>query len=306
MIHYSVIIPHYNTPELLRRCLDSIPIREDIQVIIIDDCSSQDIVDFAHFPGKERPYTEVYSTPQAGSAGRARNIGLHHAKGEWLIFADADDYFEPNAFTIFDHHLTNTEDVLYFNACSRYSDTGEPSDRNTHTTNILNDFFKTHNEHNLRYRFYVPWSKMVRRSLVQEHDIQFDEIRWANDVMFSILIGYYAKKINAFPDVVYCITLTHGSLMMQYNEQSLLTRYEIRLKRNLFLRERGLSQYEISIMEFLRRALKYGPRTFLRFVQLGRTYKAHFLLGSSHWLKNMFIMLSNELHVDKHKDYKTH
>ena len=48
---YSVIIPHKNTPELLQRCLASIPKRVDIQVIVVDDNSDLDKVDFYHFPG---------------------------------------------------------------------------------------------------------------------------------------------------------------------------------------------------------------------------------------------------------------
>lgn len=50
---YSVIIPHKNTPELLRRCLSSIPKRGDIQIIVIDDNSDLDKVDFYHFPGMD-------------------------------------------------------------------------------------------------------------------------------------------------------------------------------------------------------------------------------------------------------------
>lgn len=53
-IVYSIIIPHKNIPDLLRRCLDSIPQRPDIQIIVVDDNSSPDKVDFAHFPGRER------------------------------------------------------------------------------------------------------------------------------------------------------------------------------------------------------------------------------------------------------------
>ena len=50
MINYSVIIPHKNIPKLLQRCLDSIPVRDDLQVIVVDDNSDLDVVDFSHFP----------------------------------------------------------------------------------------------------------------------------------------------------------------------------------------------------------------------------------------------------------------
>ena len=53
-ILYSIIIPHYNIPELLQRCLNSIPDLPSFQVIIVDDCSDGKIVDFRYFPGMER------------------------------------------------------------------------------------------------------------------------------------------------------------------------------------------------------------------------------------------------------------
>ena len=50
MINYSIIIPHKNIPNLLQRCLDSIPNREDVQIIVVDDNSDPNIVDFDKFP----------------------------------------------------------------------------------------------------------------------------------------------------------------------------------------------------------------------------------------------------------------
>ena len=49
--NYTIIIPHKNTTDLLRKCIDSIPKRNDVQVIIVDDNSDADKVDFEHFPG---------------------------------------------------------------------------------------------------------------------------------------------------------------------------------------------------------------------------------------------------------------
>ncbi len=60
-IVYSIIIPHKNIPLLLQRCLDSIPQREDIQIIVVDDNSSSDIVDFSNFPGRNKVGVEINS-----------------------------------------------------------------------------------------------------------------------------------------------------------------------------------------------------------------------------------------------------
>ena len=51
-IKYSIIIPHYNTPELLLRCVTSIPERNDIQIIVVDD-NSPDAIDYQNlFPSE--------------------------------------------------------------------------------------------------------------------------------------------------------------------------------------------------------------------------------------------------------------
>lgn len=62
MINYSIIIPHKNIPNLLQRCLDSIPNREDVQIIVVDDNSDPNIVDFDKFPGLNRSNVEVIFT----------------------------------------------------------------------------------------------------------------------------------------------------------------------------------------------------------------------------------------------------
>ena len=86
MINYSIIIPHKNIPDLLQRCLNSIPRRTDIQIIVVDDNSDPKKVDFEHFPGVGEKCVEVYFTKEGKGAGYARNMGLKYAKGKWLLF----------------------------------------------------------------------------------------------------------------------------------------------------------------------------------------------------------------------------
>ena len=125
MFTFTVIIPHKNTPVLLQRCLDSIPLRDDLEVIVVDDDSDPAIVDFDHFPGKERKDTTVIFDKSGKGAGHARNIGLEHAKGKWLLFADADDYFYPEAFYELDKFKDSDYDIVYFYCNSRDGVTGE-------------------------------------------------------------------------------------------------------------------------------------------------------------------------------------
>ena len=192
--HYSIIIPHKNTPRLLERCLCSIPTWDEIQIIIIDDNSNSESVDFSHFPGNGRKNTEVLFTKEGKGAGYARNIGLSHARGKWIIFADADDFFTANCFTILNEYMDSPHKVIYFNVRFVMSDDpSQESRRGTYYTNFFND---VNPENKLRYQSQVPWGKMIRRSFLSTFHIQFDETRIANDVYFSCLVGIYAPKSN--------------------------------------------------------------------------------------------------------------
>ena len=104
VVNYSIIIPHYDIPDLLVRCLKSIPVREDVQVIVVDDYSPGNEEYAARYPELTRPFVEFYTTASHGGAGCARNVGLQHARGRWLAFADADDFWS----RILGRCLTNT------------------------------------------------------------------------------------------------------------------------------------------------------------------------------------------------------
>ena len=87
----TIIIPHKDTPTLLRRCMASIPNRQDIQTIVVDD-HTEDVKAVRDLQDMFPAVTFIYNDKQVGP-GFSRNIGLEKAEGEWVIFADADDYF---------------------------------------------------------------------------------------------------------------------------------------------------------------------------------------------------------------------
>ena len=210
MYKYSVIIPHYNIPELLQRCLDSIPERDDVQVIVVDDNSDSSKVDFEKFPGLKRPNTEVYFTKEGRGAGYARNVGLKHAKGEWILFADADDrFYQSNLEQFFDSGINlDGYDVVVWNFSSK--ELNEDGSRLEGEKGLklweCRDLVQIYN------RYLPPWAKMVRRSLLEAKNIQFEEVRFANDMRFSVLLAINISHYAHLDQCIYDYEVREGSL----------------------------------------------------------------------------------------------
>lgn len=217
---YSIIIPHYDIPELLVRCIRSIPVREDVQVIVVDDCSPGASAYLAQYPELSRPGVELYSTTQGGSAGRARNVGLEHARGRWLMFADADDFFDEGFVHWLDVYAERTEELIYFRTRSVLSRDISVTARRSEWLDVLwADYERTHDQQMLIGRCPVVWGKMIRRELVEQHGIRFDETRYSNDFWFAANVALRAKRVAVEPEVLYVATVRDGSLAHDLNDK---------------------------------------------------------------------------------------
>lgn len=88
----SIIIPIYNAEQYLKNCLDSLlhQSEKELQVIMIDDGSTDGSLALAKSIAAAHPTVELYEQAHAGQSA-ARNLGLKHAKGEYVAFVDADD-----------------------------------------------------------------------------------------------------------------------------------------------------------------------------------------------------------------------
>lgn len=283
----SVIIPHFNCPHFLRTMLLSIPNFSEIQVIVVDDKSTQDREKYESLKEEfSKKNIEFYDNNEVKSAGTCRNIGLRHAAGEWLLFADSDDYFIAGFYDAVSAYFDSEYDIVYFSPTSVVMGTEESSDRHIEMAKKVQKYCESPNWKNtleLRYKCPSPCSKLIRRKIVEDHDIRFDETIVANDVMFSMKCGYAAEKINADPRVIYCITMNKGSLTNQMGEAIFDIKTDVFLRRFTFLKER-LSRKEMKYMEINGRikvfqALQngYGFKKAFQLLKEFRRYGIRFL-----------------------------
>lgn len=206
-ITYSFIIPHKNTPKLLQRCLGSIPQRDDIEIIVVDNNSSHEIVDFGNFPGKNRRDVLIINDNISIGAGGARNTGLTQARGKWLLFADADDYYSEGFLNVLDRYVNQDIDVLYFNF-NRIKDNQVIA--LPYTLSFLADNDKVSD--NLKYRLTVPWNKMVKKELLDHYHVLFEDCVVANDLLYTYQVGYYSNRINVETSKIYNYVINKNSV----------------------------------------------------------------------------------------------
>ena len=213
-INYTVIIPNKNQPFLLQRCINSIPERKDIQIIVVDDNSDPNIINFKNYPGNTRKNVEVVYTKEGKGAGYARNVGMSHAKGKWLLFADSDDFYNQEAFDELSKYVNSSTDVIYFNVNSVDTNTLKPSNRDKNFQKYIDLYLdgKDKNGDNIKFRKWEPWNKMIRREFIKAHNITFDEIPRCNDMIFSLLVSFYAKHIEVTDSKIYCVTTNPQSI----------------------------------------------------------------------------------------------
>lgn len=294
-IDFTIIIPHRNSLDTLKRLFDSIPDNSNTQVILIDNSVSP--ISYEEVETLKQ-YTLIHSAPER-YAGGARNVGIDAAKGEWLIFADADDFFTAESFAIFNEYKNSPYDLIYFKANSVYDDTLEPSDRGAMFSEIIDQYMSGKiSEIQARVTFAVPWAKMVRKSLVENNNIRFDEVIAANDVYFSLLTGFYSKHFAVDSREVYTVTVRKGSLSKRRDFDVIHSRYLVFMRRNKFLKEQGLPELQISVMYYIYLSLSFGLNKTLQMLWEAFKFKQNIFIGRKNWIKT-FRTSKNEDNRDK-------
>lgn len=96
MARVSIIVPVYNAESFLKRCVDSILSQTftDYEIILIDDGSTDESGKICDYFASTNPQVRVFHQTNQGVSA-ARQAGLDAAEGEYVIFADPDDWVEP-------------------------------------------------------------------------------------------------------------------------------------------------------------------------------------------------------------------
>ena len=205
----SVIIPVYNSENLLSQCLDSVinQTLKNIEIICVDDGSSDNSLNVLKDYEKRDNRIKVISQKNSG-AGVARNNGLDNAQGEFIAFLDSDDWLDEDALEKLLKNITkNNADMTLFNAIEF-----KPNNQFRKRIYFQKDDNIDYNNFTFDYHFnknlvmngmLVIWSKFYRTSFLKENTIRFYNHEIFNDVQFHIKTMLLAKKISYLPEILY-------------------------------------------------------------------------------------------------------
>ena len=225
-----------------------------------------------------------YRLEKSFGAGYARNIGIENAKGKWLLFADADDFYTENINYILDKYVSeSTIDIVYLNA-QKYFDNGKvaPLPFNKYIKRYLDR--KIYSEMVLRYNVWTPWTRMVKRELVLKNNIRFEEIPVGNDKMFCLECSRFAQHIMAELEIVYNYYMPdRGSLTYTYclKPENLIGKLELQKRTNI-LYDKVNYKFKSSLIYFYISSDSYAKTSEAR-----KIYKNYFKNNSISYLKDM-------------------
>ena len=178
----SIIIPVYNQEKLIVKALDSIPRRDDIEVIVIDDGSTDNTWDvITNYDTSDKLDLIVLANGVNKNPGYSRNKGIEAATGKYIFFLDSDDYLYTDKWDEFVACLGDY-DMVYYNL-----------QVNDGCIWRLNEDTK---------RLFCGTTKAIKRSFIG--NVRFPDAKFAEDFRF------YKKLLEKEPTEYFTdITLTH-------------------------------------------------------------------------------------------------
>ncbi|AXE86317.1 CDP-glycerol:poly(glycerophosphate) glycerophosphotransferase [Streptomyces sp. Go-475] len=221
---FSVIVPAYQVQAYLHECLESVLSQScpDLELIVVDDCSPDAcgaIID--EFAARDARVHPVH-LPQNVGLGRARNAGVAHASGDYLLFLDSDDTLTPDALRSIADRLKETgdPDVLVFDYARAYW-TGEAV-RNQAALQLTEEGpapFRLADRPGLLRLLMVAWNKAYRREFVEEKGFAFPP-GWYEDTPWTYPVLMTAESIATLDRVcVHYRQRRQGSILRTTSER---------------------------------------------------------------------------------------
>lgn len=218
----SIVVPFYNVEKYLGDCLESISKQtyENIEVVLIDDGSTDKSTDIANSYAQKYNYFHAYRQENKGVSG-ARNEGIRHATGKYIYFLDSDDYVENDAIEkLVDMAEKDDLDAIKFSAYNFYEQSEEKVwncdgykyagvyDRIYSGEEILKEFEKT-GDKNLVIIAHI----FIKRDVIARNNLFFREGIIHEDISFNWELLCLCNRVMVYNQPIHYKRTRAGSIM---------------------------------------------------------------------------------------------
>lgn len=214
----SVIIPVYNAEQYLRRCVDSVLAQSytDFELLLIDDGSRDQSPAICDEYAVADARVQVFHQPNGGVSS-ARNLGLDHARGQWITFIDSDDFISPNYLSAVNR---SDADLLILNKRVNHIRGGysEVQCLENYTGQLPLRQYLGENLH--LHLLRVPWGKIFKKALFTNHRFRLNQTIGEDTLLIYQLL----------PDVKSIATLTGHIYYWQERDDDIKRKYAIPAK----------------------------------------------------------------------------
>lgn len=267
----SVIVPVYNAEKYLERCINSLRNQslEDIEIILVDDSSTDSSLEICNKTAEEDPRIKVIHKVNEG-AGYARNAALEIVTGEYIGFADSDDYVEKDMFkTLYDKAVLYGSDLVMsgvlFVDGNMFSEKGErvcktyfKKDTHFESKESLNELrmgivgATPDDDDDSKYGMSI-WKNLFKTEIIRKNGLKFNSERemLSEDALFMIDYISCIEKATGIEGAFYNYCRNEDSISKSYKkdrfEKSLVfvEQVEKRLKTDI-----EPQKYEVYINRF--------------------------------------------------------
>lgn len=222
MPRVSILIPVYNCERTITRALDSALAQtlSDIEIIVIDDFSTDGTMDLVVQRQKDDARIRVYKRDKNGGPAAARNVGLGLATSEWIALLDADDSMLPERLERLLAVQSETDVLLADNlrlfdfVANKVARLGiEPADIGSQLRLDCEGFVAHCMCNTARAVDFGLLKPLIRRSHLQTHSITYDEsMRYGEDFRFYLDTLLASGTLLVIPEAYYLYTERTGSI----------------------------------------------------------------------------------------------
>ena len=209
----SVVIPVYNSSAFINRCMNSLykqDFKKTFEITVINDASTDNTLEII----KKWNLLNIsfFSLDLNSGPSAARNIGIKHAKGDYIYFLDADDAIQINTFSkLYKAAKNESYDIVFADA--KKIEKKKDQSTNIFLFNKSKIFYKKNILHELKKRFYDPLfyggligctGRLIKRSILIKNKVFFNEkLRITEDETFGWTILAYVKKAKYIKEKLY-------------------------------------------------------------------------------------------------------